>query len=127
MDDFSGGWKLNHESPLQNPRRRRNRHHFEYWIDYCLKPEGGVYMGGCKMPKKYVAEMFCDRVAACRIYQGDKYTDASAYDYYQHSIGHIIINAETHALLDRWLLLLKQQGEEEAFSRIRLELADAEY
>ena len=47
----------------------RNRHHFEYWIDYCLKPGGGVYMGGCKMPKKYVAEMFCDRIAACRVYQ----------------------------------------------------------
>ena len=105
----------------------RNRHHFEYWIDYCLKPEGGVYMGGCKMPKKYVAEMFCDRIAACRVYQGDKYTDASAYDYYQHSKGHIIINADTSALLDRWLLLLKEEGEEEAFSRIRMELAVDEY
>ena len=34
----------------------RNRHHFEYWIDYCLRPDGSVYMGGCKMPKRYVAE-----------------------------------------------------------------------
>ena len=79
------------------------------------------------MPKKYVAEMFCDRIAACRVYQGDKYTDASAYDYYQHSKGHIIINADTSALLDRWLLLLKEEGEEEAFSRIRMELAVDEY
>ena len=37
----------------------RNRHHFEYWIDYCLRENGSVYIGGCKMPKKYVAEMFC--------------------------------------------------------------------
>jgi hypothetical protein len=29
------------------------------------------------MPRKYVAEMFCDRVAACRIYLGDKYVHAS--------------------------------------------------
>lgn len=50
----------------------RNRHHFEYWIDYCLRPDGSVYMGGCKMPKRYVAEMFCDRIAACRVYQGGK-------------------------------------------------------
>ena len=35
----------------------RNRHHFEYWIDYCLREDGSVYIGGCKMPKKYVAEM----------------------------------------------------------------------
>ena len=45
----------------------RNRHHFEYWIDYCLRGDGSVYIGGCKMPKKYVAEMFCDRIAACRV------------------------------------------------------------
>jgi hypothetical protein len=79
------------------------------------------------MPKKYVAEMFCDRVAACRIYQGRKYTDASAYDYYQHSVGHIIINAETHALLNRWLLLLKEEGEEAALNTIRRELKTAGY
>ena len=53
----------------------RNRHHFEYWIDYCIGDDGKVYMGGCKMPLKYVAEMFCDRIAACKVYQGDKYTD----------------------------------------------------
>ena len=37
------------------------------------------------MPKRYVAEMFCDRIAACRVYQGDAYTDASPYEYYQRS------------------------------------------
>ena len=75
----------------------------------------------------FVAEMFCDRVAACRIYQGKQYTDASAYDYYQHSIGHIIINAETHALLNRWLLLLKEEGEDAALRCIRRELAGNTY
>ena len=29
----------------------RNRHHFEYWIDYCLRPDGSVYMGGCTKGK----------------------------------------------------------------------------
>ncbi len=51
----------------------RNKHHFEYWTDYnmtekCVMP--------VKMPLKYVIEMFCDRVAASKIYMGDKYTDA---------------------------------------------------
>ena len=105
----------------------RNRHHFEYWIDYCLRPDGSVYMGGCKMPKRYVAEMFCDRIAACRVYQGEKYTDASPYDYYQGSKGHILINQETSDLLDRWLLLLKKQGEDAAFPQIRRELKDPAY
>ena len=30
----------------------RNRHHFEYWIDYRIARDGTVSMGGCKMPKK---------------------------------------------------------------------------
>ncbi len=100
----------------------KNRHHFEYWIDYCIGPEGEVYMGGCKMPKKYVAEMFCDRIAACRIYQGDKYTDSSAYDYFMQSKGHILIHPETSELIERWLFLLKEEGEASAFQQIREEL-----
>ena len=100
----------------------RNRHHFEYWIDYCIAPDGHVFMGGCKMPKKYVAEMFCDRIAACRVYQGEKYTDASAYDYYQRSKGHVLIHPETSRLIDEWLLLLKERGEGEAFRLIREDL-----
>lgn len=100
----------------------RNRHHFEYWIDYCIGPEGEVYMGGCKMPKKYVAEMFCDRIAACRVYQGDKYTDSSPLEYFQKSKDHILIHPETSDLIERWLILLKEEGEETAFRQIREEL-----
>ena len=105
----------------------RNRHHFEYWIDYCRREDGTIYIGGCKMPKKYVAEMFCDRIAACRVYQGDQYTDASAYDYFQRTKGRFWIREETSALLGRWLLLLKERGEEAAFAAIRAELADSAY
>ena len=111
----------------------RNRHHFEYWIDYCRREDGTIYIGGCKMPKKYVAEMFCDRIAACRVYQGADYTDASPYAYYQRSKdlrrtdASRFMHPETAALLDRWLLLLKEQGEEAAFAAIRLELADDRY
>ena len=104
-----------------------NRHHFEYWIDYQVSEDGRVTMGGCKMPKKYVAEMFCDRIAACRVYQGAQYTDASPYDYYKRSKGHIWIHPDTGALLERWLLLLKEEGEEVAFARIRQEMKDKSY
>lgn len=31
--------------------------------------------------------MFCDRIAACRVYQGVAYTDASAYDYFMRTKG----------------------------------------
>lgn len=71
------GWRSpNDQERLENGvslawlhHKGRNRHHFEYWIDYCRREDGTIYIGGCKMPKKYVAEMFCDRIAACRVYQ----------------------------------------------------------
>lgn len=111
----------------------RNRHHFEYWIDYCLRSDGSVYIGGCKMPKRYVAEMFCDRIAACRVYQKEQYTDASPWTYYQrskdrrHTDVANYMHPDTAALLDRWLLLLKDEGEDAAFSHIREELKDDTY
>ena len=79
-----------------------------------------------------MAEMFCDRIAACRVYQKEKYTDASPYDYFQHSKGHLcrsehghgFIHPETSELLTRWLLLLKEQGEDAAFRQIRQELKE---
>ena len=105
----------------------RNKHHYEYWVDYRIAPDGRVYTGGCKMPKKYVGEMVCDRIAACRIYQGDRYTIASPYDYFQNSKGHILIHEDTSGLLDRWLLLIKDLGEDAALPIIRRELHDPDF
>ena len=103
----------------------RNRHHFEYWIDYCLREDGSVYMGGCKMPLRYVAEMFCDRIAACRIYLGEKYTDAAPYDYYVRSKPHILIHPETGEEIETMLRVLKEQGEEAAFEYVRKRLRES--
>ena len=48
----------------------RNRHHFEYWNDYNIKTHK---VEPVKMPLVFVIEMFCDRVAASKIYRGDKH------------------------------------------------------
>lgn len=105
---YSGAW-LHHKG--------RNKHHFEYWIDN--KPTGDRNMAGVKMPVKYVVEMFCDRIAACRVYLGDKYTDASAYEYYARSHSHYMIHPETDRLLRRLLIILRDYGEEKVFAYIR--------
>ena len=98
----------------------RNKHHLEYWIDY--EPSLDYHMGGVEMPVKYVVEMFCDRVAASRIYQKEKYTDASPWLYYEHSRDHYIIHPRTRELLERLLLMLRDQGEEPTFAYIRREI-----
>ena len=81
--------------------------------------DGSVYMGGCKMPLRYVAEMFCDRIAACRTYLKDQYTDAAPYDYYLRSKSHILIHPETSDTIEEMLRVLKDEGEEAAFSYVR--------
>lgn len=45
-------------------------------------------MAGLEMPVRYVAEMFCDRVAASKTYRGSAYRDSDPYDYYMRSVGH---------------------------------------
>ena len=93
----------------------RNRHHFEYWIDYCVAGDGSVRMDGCRMPMRYVAEMFCDRIAASRVYLKEAYSDASPYDYYMRSKNAILIHPETSAEIEKMLLILKEEGEDAAF------------
>lgn len=50
--------------------RGRNPHHYEYWI-YSLD-NGGKPI---RMPKKYVLELICDYLAACRTYGGNIKTE----------------------------------------------------
>ena len=95
----------------------RNKHHFEYWIDYTMKPEDGLQ--GMKMPLRYVIEMFCDRVAASKNYNGADYTDADAWNYYSNFKGEHVIHPETRALLENLLLMLRDQGEDATFSYIK--------
>ena len=87
----------------------RNRHHFEYWTDYDPKTK---LMEPVKMPPRYVAEMFCDRVAACRIYQGEKYTDAqknASIKYLKEKTDSIQIRTPK-GTKDKWRAAATQNG-----------------
>ncbi|MGN0558544.1 MAG: DUF5662 family protein [Acutalibacteraceae bacterium] len=94
----------------------RNRHHFEYWTDYC--PPTGV-ISPVEMPTKYVVEMFCDRVAASKIYLKDKYTDSSPLEYFMQAKNRRIIHPKTSDLLEGMLVMLSEKGEKETFEYIK--------
>lgn len=96
----------------------RNKHHFEYWIDYDVDGSRTV-LAGMKMPVKYVAEMFCDRIAASRIYNKEKYKDSDPLDYYIKGLGHYIMHPETDALFHKLLQMLADKGEEYTFEYIK--------
>ncbi len=94
----------------------RNRHHFEYWTDYNPKTR---LIEPVKMPLKYVAEMFCDRVAASKIYRGDEYRDTDPLSYFMNSKGIRVIHGETSDFLEMLLRMLAEKGEEETFAFLR--------
>ena len=96
----------------------RNKHHFEDRIDYDVDGSRTV-LAGMKMPVKYVAEMFCDRIAASRIYNKEKYKDSDPLDYYIKGLGHYIMHPETDALLHKLLQMLADKGEEYTFEYIK--------
>ena len=103
----------------------RNRHHLEYWIDYRRDPDGNVRYAGNPMPMRYVAEMFCDRVAASKVYLGADYTDASPYAYYKHSHLDGLIDPGTAAELEEMLRVLRDEGEDAAFAYVHRRLQES--
>ena len=88
------------------------------------KEEGLV---GNKMPVNYVAEMLCDRIAACEVYRGKNYTSAAPMEYYEFTKKYITIHPETRALLEKLLTILKDGGEESAYAYIRKLLKKGSY
>ncbi len=93
-----------------------NRHHFEYWTDY--NPETKL-ISPVKMPLVFVKEMFCDRVAASKVYQGKNYTNAHPITYFDNGKARRIIHPDTSDLLEEWLIMLRDKGEEETFRHIK--------
>ena len=85
----------------------RNKHHFEYWIDYGTH---GAVLEGMKMPVNYVVEMFLDRIAASKVYRGTAYTDRDPLDYFLGGKGQYLMHEETEALLEKLLIMLAKQG-----------------
>ena len=103
----------------------RNKHHFEYWVDWHRRPEGGFVYAGNRMPMRYVAEMFCDRVAASRVYLRENYTDASPYNYLMKGLPDLMMHPDTFNELEKMLLTLKDEGEEAAIRYVRLRLKES--
>lgn len=94
----------------------RNRHHYEYWVDLNMQTKRYEPV---PMPVRYVKEMFCDRVAASKIYQGKSYTDSSALDYYLRGRARDKMHPATADQLEEWLIMLKEKGEKETFRHLR--------
>ena len=94
----------------------RNRHHWEYWTDYNMKEGRYVPM---PMPRRYLAETICDRIAASKIYKGAEYTDSCPIDYLQKGKMRDSMHPQTLEELTHFLVLLRDEGEDAMFSALR--------
>ena len=104
---YSSAW-LHHKG--------RNKHHFEYWLDYSTR---SAEMVPVQIPNRYVVEMFLDRIAASKIYNKEAYSDKDPYFYYQGGKDSVPIHLETKALLEEMLQMLAEKGEKETFRYIK--------
>ncbi len=105
---YSAAW-LHHQG--------RNKHHFEYWIDYTGKSRGEK--APVPMPLKYVAEMVADRYAACRTYYKEAYTKADSLNYFLRSKPQIAMHEDTKALLEKILIIMANESEDAAFLYVK--------
>ena len=96
----------------------RNKHHFEYWVDYV--PGDEHIINGVPMPRKYVAEMVMDRISASRNYLGDKYDHTQPLSYFLKSKERLwFIHPDTKRDLEALLRILNDHGEEVLLSYIK--------
>ncbi len=94
---YSSAW-LHHKG--------RNKHHYEYWLDYDSHGEGKLV--GMKMPVRYVVEMFMDRIAACKVYKGAAYKDSDPLIYYNSGKAGDMMHKDTRKLLEKLLHMLAE-------------------
>lgn len=83
--------------------RGRNPHHTEYWIDN-NKP--------IMMPYQYAVESICDRIAAGKGYQKEKYTNAQPLQYWHKKLETIQVDKRTKDFFERVLTDLSIHGED---------------
>ena len=117
---YSSAW-LHHKG--------RNKHHYEYWIDYNTRGEmpGEDVLIPVEMPDKYLAEMVMDRIAASKVYKGKEYKDSDSLEYFLSGIEAVPMHPNTKKKLYRYLNILAKYGEEKTCKLIRYELKHGRY
>ncbi len=97
----------------------RNRHHWEYWTD--MNKATRTYQA-VPVPRKYLAEMVADRIAACKVYEGKGYDTGSALRYLMQSREKDLMHPQTRKELEFLLTMLRDKGEKETLAYIRRKL-----
>ena len=71
------------------------------------------------MPREYVAEMLCDRIAASKTYNKKTYTDSFALEYYLKEEPFLVMHENTKKDIEMLLTMVKEKGEKYTFKYVR--------
>lgn len=112
VNGYSMGW-LHHKGT--------NPHHWEYWVDVNKTTH---LLTANPMKLNYIAESICDRISASRIYQKEKYTQASAYNYFMNGLDRTLMHPDTAATYEKYLELIKNIGEKEALKILKNDIKE---
>lgn len=94
----------------------RNKHHSEYWMD--LNRDTGCYEP-IEMPNKYIAEMFCDRLAASMNYNRKNYNSYMPLEYLYRTKNSTPMHPNTFKKLEDLLIMYAKEGKKLTFKYIK--------
>ena len=91
----------------------RNKHHWEYWIDF---RNGDLLI--IRMPPKYLAEMICDIVSASRVYNNG-FSIGALRKWYDGERIRMYLHPDTESYVK--MMMEQVESEEELFKWISVE------
>ena len=89
---------------------KRNMHHIIYWFDLG-KP--------VIIPKKYVKEMVCDRIAAATVYKGKDFLPSDPLNYFLSTKEKDNMHPESRELLTNYLEIIAELGINKGLKKIK--------
>ena len=98
-----------------------NMHHYEHWTDYNVEAakRGEFPIRPVQMPRRYVAEMLMDRIAASKTYMKEHYTQHEPLKYYIRGKAGDLMHPQTAKELEGMLRILDVRGEAACFRYVK--------
>lgn len=93
-----------------------NAHHWEHFVDL---DRTNMKLRAYRMPDRYVLESICDRLAACRIYQGKNVDKTSPLNYFLNGKDQYFMHEENASQFKYYLGLIAQNGFEASIPKLR--------
>ena len=92
----------------------RNKHHWQYWMEFI---SGNITVD--EVPIRYIKEMVADRIAACMVYQKDKYHRSSALEFLENGTEKNFMPPKTLATLRKYLTWVAENDLDKALEMVK--------